>query len=223
MQLKLQNFVYKNGKYIKIAVLVTTVLGFSVGIFLILSYVLIFPNKQYILDRQNDTFIHDKRIPVGLVLGAGITKSGKPFRELQARLDMAADELAKGNIDQLILSGDNRFSGYNEPDAMKKYLVDTRHVPEAVLHPDYAGRSTYESCERAAKVFSQNKIIIISAQSHLPRAIYLCRHFGIEAFGIASGVEANNSRRRELVARAKAVFNVYILGERTVLGPTIRL
>lgn len=160
---------------------------------------------------------------IGMVLGAGITKEGKPYDELKARLDIAASAINNGTVEKLILSGDNRFENYNEPSAMKHYLIEKRSIPAAKLVEDFAGRSTYESCERAAKVFSVKKLIIFSAGSHLPRAIYLCRHFNIEAYGIASGTEANNSRRRELLARVKAVYNTHVLGEDTVLGNPIPL
>ncbi len=164
-----------------------------------------------------------KHAAVGLVLGAGVNSQGKPYRELQARLDVAAEALHSGRVDSLILSGDNRFEYYNEPDAMVKYLAEVKNVPANKLHADYAGRSTYESCERASKIFGLQETIIFSAGSHLPRAIFICRHFGIESYGISSEVEANNSTRRELLARVKAMFNVYINGENTILGDGIRI
>ncbi len=173
---------------------------------------------KYILRPEDN-----RHVAVGLVLGAGITKSGKPFRELQARLDAAAAALNDGHVDKLILSGDNRFKDYSEPDAMINYLVQTKGIAASKLQADYAGRSTYESCERAAKIFGLKETIIYSAGSHLPRAIYLCRHFGITSYGVSSGVEADNSGRHELLARVKAVFNIYIIGERTVLGHSINL
>lgn len=182
------------------------------------SYVLISANSKFILSKEK---ISEQNITTGLILGAGVAKNGKPYKELQARLDSAADNLSKGSVKKLILSGDNRVKKYNEPAAMQKYLIEQRHVAQDKLVMDYAGRSTYESCERAAKVFGQKKLIIFSAESHLPRAIYLCRHFGIESFGVPSGIEANNSTRREILARTKAIINVYFHGEKTVLGPPI--
>ena len=104
---------------------------------------------------------------------------------------------------------------------MAAYLQQTWHIPADKIQPDYAGRSTYESCERAAKIFGLKQTIIYSAGTHLPRAIYLCRHFGVEAYGVSSTVEANNANRREIMARVKAYYNIYIFGERTVLGPKI--
>jgi vancomycin permeability regulator SanA len=169
--------------------------------------------KKYILTSTANT-----HVSVGIVLGSGITKDGRPFKELLARLDVAAQALNDGRVDKLILSGDNRFKNYDEPKAMRDYLISSKHISSDKLQPDYAGRSTYESCERAVKVFDVKEAIIFSAGSHLPRAIFLCRHFGIRSFGISSGVEANNSGRRELMARVKAVYNAYIKGEDTLLG-----
>lgn len=182
---------------------------------------LITPNGRYILAKSSD--IPVTQADVGLVLGAGVASNGKPYKELQARLDSAADALAKGYVKKLILSGDNRFEHYNEPAAMKNYMIQQKHISEKKIFLDYAGRSTYESCERASKIFGQHKLIIFSAHSHLPRAIYLCRHFGVESYGVSSGLEANNSTRREILARVKAVYNIKIKGEHTVLGEKVNL
>lgn len=155
------------------------------------------------------------------MLGALVWDDGKPAPNLQSRLDVAADALQSGYIDKLIVSGDNRFVDYNEPSAMKRYLVQERGIDPSKIQPDFAGRSTYESCERLAKVFQVKRTIIFSAKSHLPRAIYLCRHFGVEAYGVASTLEANNTGRREPLAAVKATYNIYIRGENTILGEPI--
>ena len=182
------------------------------------AYFVIKPYDQYILN--NDT---NKQARVGIVLGAGVGPDHKPYKELLARLDIAADALEKGTVDRLIVSGDNRFKNYNEPDAMREYLVNERHIDVKKIQPDYAGRSTYESCERAAKVFNLKETIIFSAESHLSRAIFLCRHFGVEAYGVGTNVEANNHVRREALARVKALYNTYLRGESTVLGDPIQI
>lgn len=185
---------------------------------IVTCYSVVSPSKKFVTSQQNA-----EQTEVGIVLGSGITKTGKPYDELKARLDSAADALNKGTVAKLILSGDNRFPNYDEPTAMKQYLIENRAIPGEKLISDYAGRSTFESCERAAKIFNVRKLIIFSAGSHLPRAIYICRHFNIEAYGIASGVEANNNTRRELLARVKAVYNTHFIGERTVLGEPVPL
>lgn len=79
----------------------------------LLAYILIEPYKKDIVSIQNVQHQH-----VGLVLGAGVTKDGKPYKELQARLDVAAQAVAAGKVDKLLLSGDNRYRNYDEPTAM---------------------------------------------------------------------------------------------------------
>lgn len=195
----------------------------AVGLLVLVCWLLIRPSGQFILNKNDTANVQNKDLRVGLVLGAGVNNQGKPYKELQARLDVAAEALQKKEVQKLLLSGDNRFQNYDEPTAMYDYLVQKKHVVPSKLQRDFAGRSTYESCERANKVFGQNRLLIISASSHLPRAIYLCRHMGVEAYGISSDVEANNSFRRELLARVKAVCNLNIHGEKTVLGPPVKL
>jgi vancomycin permeability regulator SanA len=187
---------------------------------MVAAYVVIRPSAAYIVPADK---LGAKHMDVGIVLGAGITKDGKPFKELQSRLDNAARALQRGDVQRLILSGDNQFSYYDEPTAMKHYLMEHYNIADTVLQPDFAGRSTYESCQRAVQVFGQKRVVIFSAGSHLPRAIYLCRAFGIEAYGVASHAEANNAFRREAMARVKALYNVYIHGEPTILGPALQV
>lgn len=205
-------------KTLVIGICALTFMIFAIISAILYSYFAIEPYTKFVVSPQAAR--HTK---VGIVLGAGVAQNGKPYKELQARLDTAADALESGTVDKLILSGDNRFKNYDEPTAMFNYLVKNRKVSAKQLQRDFAGRSTYESCERAAVIFQIKQTIIFSANSHLPRAIYLCRHFGIEAYGISSGVEANNSTRRELLARVKAIYNAKLIGEPTVLGDRIAL
>ena len=178
------------------------------------------PSGKYVMDYST---VKQRNVRVGLVLGGGVDILGRPHKELRGRLDVAAEALRRGVVQKLILSGDNRFENYNEPVAMYDYLVDEQHIDGNKLEPDFAGRSTYESCERAKKIFSQDRLVLISARSHLPRAIFLCRKMGIEAYGLPTEVESNNNFRRELLARVKAIINIYIVGERTVLGDKIKI
>jgi vancomycin permeability regulator SanA len=210
-----RSFVTTHRKWLLIscaAALVTVVLLIA------FCYRLITPYERYILPANSP-----QQTRVGLVLGAGVRPDGKPYKELRSRLDTAATALQRGQVDVLLVSGDNRIERYDEPTAMRRYLTEVRGVPADKIVTDFAGRSTYESCERASKVFDLKEVTLISARSHLSRAIYLCRHFGIEAYGLASPVEANNSWRREMLARVKAVLNVYVRGEPTVLGDRIRI
>ena len=154
---------------IKILIVLAVPVLFVVSV-LVMSHLIIEKQKKFIVTEQTAP-----RTPVGIVLGAGVTADGKPYNELRARLDTAADALQAGVVGKLVLSGDNRFSNYDEPSAMYNYLVETKHISPDKLVRDFAGRSTFESCERAAKIFEIKSTILFSAESHLPRAIYLDR------------------------------------------------
>ena len=167
-----------------------------------------------------------KTIKIGIVFGGGIHNK-EPLPLLRDRLMTAKNLLQNGTIEKLVLSGDNRFLDYNEPQVMYEFLVDQGVDPQK-LQVDYGGRSTYETCERAVKVFNVHEAILISESTHLPRAIYLCEHFGIKAYGAISDGESSSGlkigqRWREILARNKAVFNVYFIGEKTILGDPIQL
>jgi SanA protein len=162
---------------------------------------------------------------VGIVFGGGVAES-EPLPLVRERLNTAKLLLDMGVIDTLLLSGDNRSLDYNEPAVMQAYLVNTLGVDPIKLQPDFAGRSTYETCERASKVFRIDTALLISESTHLPRAIYLCEHFGVTSYGIksdgdpSSGLQAGQ-RWREVMARNKAVLNIHVYGEKTVLGDPI--
>ena len=181
----------------------------------------VFNDQQSLKSAVNNTK------PVAIVLGGGI-ENGKPKPLLKDRLRTAAKLLRNGTASKLIVSGDNRFVHYNEPQAMKNYLVREEKIDAKFIQLDNAGRSTYESCERAKKIFGLNRVVLVSESTHLPRAVYLCRSFGIESYGYSSnGVAAKGLRVsqniREVMARTKAILNIYVIDENTVLGPPIKI
>jgi vancomycin permeability regulator SanA len=189
-------------------------------IFLLLAaipYLLVAKNTQYVI--KNEDARSQPHVKTGIVLGSLITKDGRPYYQLESRLNVAAEAVKQGRVDQLILSG-NKRPGYDEPAAMQRYLTQNKNIEPSKLYTDNAGHSTYETCERAAKVFNVRRAVLFSAESHLPRAIYLCRHFGIDTIGVAGKIQTSDNGSRELLARTKAVFNVYTYGEQTDLKPT---
>ncbi len=167
-----------------------------------------------------------KNIAVAIVFGGGVSPAGQPLPLLKLRLNTAAKLLHDGYVHKILLSGDNRYVDYNEPQAMLNYLVATG-IDVNKLQMDSAGRTTFETCERAKKVFGIHKALLVSESTHLTRAVFLCRQFNIEAYGISSDTGDNRQgpqigqRFREVLASSKAVFNAYVIGEKTILGPQI--
>lgn len=157
---------------------------------------------------------------VTLILGASL-KAGKPNTSLEDRLLTGIDVYTAKKTKKLLVSGDNRSADYNEPMAMKLFLME-RGIPEKDIVVDYAGRRTYDSCYRAKEIFDLKDLIIVTQGYHLPRALYLCNKLGIEAIGV------NADRReyqgmiqrqlREIGASFLAWFNVRGFVREPVLG-----
>lgn len=121
--------------------------------------------------------------PVALVLGAKVFPDGTPSPFLTARLDLAKRLYDAGRVEVIIVSGDNNAPEYDEPAAMRDYLINTG-VPESKLIIDAEGFDTYESCVRARHVFNVSRLIIVTQSYHLPRAVGTCRALGIDAMGV---------------------------------------
>ena len=83
---------------------------------------------------------------VAIVFGAGLIADGTaPSDMLLDRLAVAARAYHSGRAGSILVSGDNRFESYSEPDVMRQVLVDSFGVAEGDIHVDYAGRRTYGS------------------------------------------------------------------------------
>ncbi|MBI4599348.1 YdcF family protein [Candidatus Uhrbacteria bacterium] len=157
---------------------------------------------------------------VALVLGASV-KSRKPNSVLQERLDAALKLYRAGTIKKLLLSGDNRTVEYNEPQAMKEYLME-KGIPERDLVLDHAGRRTYDSCYRAKEIFQLDSALIVTQGFHLPRALYLCNRLGMNAVGVAAdtGHPARwfGSSIREIPATIQAWIDITFRKPTPLLG-----
>src|SRR5512137_2234331 len=151
--------------------------------------------------------------PVALVLGAGLWKDGTPTPALHDRVATAVDLYKAGKVRKLLMSGDNRFVNYNEPEAMRKLAVQLG-APNDDIVLDYAGRRTYDSCYRAKEIFRVEQVVIVTQRFHLGRSIYLCDAMGVESVGLVADRRAYATYRwwemRELLATAAAWWDVHI-------------
>lgn len=152
---------------------------------------------------------------VGLVLGCTKKLRGgwsNPF--FTTRIRAAAELFRAGKASALIVSGDNHHEGYDEPTDMKEALIEAG-VPESKITCDYAGFRTLDSVVRAKKVFSQERITIVSQPFHNERAVYLARCNGIDAIALnAEDVKFEWALKiyiREAFARVKGVLDVNVL------------
>ena len=138
---------------------------------------------RYAKDRLYDTVSDVPHCHTALVLGAPpVSKSGTPNPFFLYRMDAAAKLYEAGKIDRILVSGDNMKRGYDEPEAMKKALVE-RGVPEDIIFKDDAGFRTFDSVVRAKEVFGQSEFIVVSQKFHNERAVFIAGKKGIKAVG----------------------------------------
>ncbi len=162
--------------------------------------------------------------PVAIVFGAGLYRDGTPMPVLADRVATAVDLYKAGKVRKLLLTGDNRFPDYNEPDAMRRYALSLG-VPEADLVSDFAGRRTYDSCYRARYIFRVKNAILVSQEFHLPRAVYLCDQLGIISVGVAADRQSFRTSSlvqwnlREWAACFFAILETQVTHPQPVLGP----
>ncbi|HSY18664.1 MAG TPA: ElyC/SanA/YdcF family protein [Candidatus Acidoferrales bacterium] len=128
------------------------------------------------------------------------------------RTDAAARIYQAEKVTALLISGSKNNRGFNEVLEMKNRIV-TNGVPESALQLDFEGSRTWESVRRARDVYHLQKIIVVTDAFHAPRALFLCRHFGIEAVAycpgkVPFGYWSVRYQVKEYFARLIAVFDI---------------
>ena len=90
---------------------------------------------------------------------------------------------------------------------------------------DHAGFSTYETMYRAKEIFGADKIIVVTQEYHLYRALYIADKLGIEAFGVSSDYTTYSGQTkrelREILARNKDFLTSIFKPKPTYLGEVI--
>jgi SanA protein len=150
---------------------------------------------------------------VAIVFGAGVKRDGTPSDALRDRLVTAEDLYKDGKVEKILVSGDNRFVDYNEPDAMREFLLD-QGIPGDDIVADYAGRRTFDTCIRAKTIFQVDEAILVTQGYHLARALWTCNHFDVASHGI-SATHRNYffdefNKRREVLAIYRMFIDLYL-------------
>lgn len=159
-----------------------------------------------------------------IVLGASVLDSETPSLMLEDRLKKGIELYYATSVPKLLMSGDHGGMYYDEVNVMKNYAIK-EGVPSSDIFMDHAGFSTYESMYRAKEIFGAKKVIIVTQEYHLTRAIYIAEALGLEAYGVpAEDIRYNGQTGRdirEFLAIAKDFFAVIVKPEPTVMGGTI--
>ena len=209
----LKNKIFKK---IIIAILCICLLG-GIAVVGINAYMISYANK-YILTEED---LKSEDFDCIMVLGAGLW-DGEPSPMLQERLDFGLIAYETGCSGKLLMSGDHGRKEYDEVNKMKEVAVQNG-VPADNVFMDHAGFSTYESMYRARDVFQVEKMVIVTQEYHLYRAVYNARKLGIDAYGFAADrlEYPIYNDVREALARLKDFFYCIVEPEPTYLGEVI--
>lgn len=184
-----------------------------------IDYYVVKSTEKYILTPENAGEGYD----CILVLGCGV-HGDTPSHMLEDRLLQGIELYEYGASEKMLMSGDHGKENYDEVNVMKDFAVE-RGVSAENIFMDHAGFSTYESMYRAKEIFTAEKILIVTQDYHLHRAIYDARAMGMEAYGVASNPRTYAGQLyrdiREILARNKDFLYCIIKPEPTYLGDEI--
>lgn len=159
-----------------------------------------------------------------IVLGAGVRSDGSPSPMLTDRLKTGIELYEKGVSDRLLMSGDHTKKGYDEVNIMKSYAID-KGIPSEHVFMDHAGISTYDSIYRAKEIFQAERIVIVTQEYHLYRALYIAEKLGLEAYGVSADVRVYAGQElreiREKAARVKDFFKATLKPSSKIGGEAI--
>lgn len=161
-----------------------------------------------------------------IILGAGVRNDGSPSHMLEDRLLVGIELYKNGVCNTLLMSGDHGREGYDEVNTMKNFAVSDG-VESDRIFMDHAGFSTYDSLYRARDIFGAKKVIIVTQEYHLYRALAIADSLGLEAVGVPADLRTYSGQLsrdvREVAARVKDFFYIIFKPEPTYLGDPISL
>lgn len=128
-----------------------------------------------------------------VVPGASVHRDGTPSAVLADRLESAAKAAAVWHDSRLFLSGTAIPGGYSEPEAMRRWLLD-RGVAADRIVLDRNGTDTRSTIVNLGA--PTGRIVFVSQEWHLPRALWTARDEGWTAAGLVAPSERDDFRFR---------------------------
>lgn len=123
-----------------------------------------------------------------LVLGAQVKPDGTPSLQLQWRLEKAAETYRQKKVPVVVCGG----QGGNEPAPEAVVMRDVLNglgVDEDMILMDTTSASTHSNIKNAMQLLggrNVTKVMIITSDYHLPRAIAIAEDNGLTAYGIGA-------------------------------------
>ena len=155
-----------------------------------------------------------------MILGASVLRNKTMSDMLKDRADTAIEVYKASKAENILISGDGQAKNYNEVVVVNNYLLE-QGIPKEKILLDYYGFDTYDSLYRARDIFGIKNLIISTQNFHLPRALFIAKSLGIQAYGITAdrhkykNMELNIGR--ELLATVKAYVDVFYSAKPAIL------
>ena len=144
-----------------------------------------------------------------LVFGCRVYADGTPSPMLRDRVQTAVSVWETGVSPTILMSGDSHGDYYDEVGTMEEVAV-AAGVPEEAILTDAWGLSTYDSLSRLSEIWKGKRVIIVTQEYHLYRALYIAEKLGMEAYGVSADLRPYVGQIkydvREIFARCKDVY-----------------
>jgi SanA protein len=159
---------------------------------------------------------------VAVIPGAALRDDGTPSPIFLDRVDAAIALYKNAKVSKILVSGDNSTVSHNEVNPVRTYLL-SKGVPDQDIFLDHAGFDTYSTMYRARSIFGITSMLITTQSFHLPRAVFIARALGINAYGVNAdnGNSLFRNYIREVLANEKAVFDLVFHVQPKYLGEQI--
>jgi SanA protein len=199
---------------------------YFIGLSLISVFIFIFLSNLVIYTTTRSYVYNDltkaPKAEAALIPGAAIFSDGSLSAIFLDRVDMAIKLYQAKKVSKILISGDNGTVNHNEVNPVRLYLL-SKGIPDQDIFMDHAGFDTYSTMYRARDVFGVNSVLITTQSFHLPRAIFIARRLGIEAYGVNADVGHILPRNyiREIFADEKAVLDLILKRQPKYLGDQI--
>ena len=202
----------------RLSLFVVLGLGFLIIFILATNMVIYLGTRPYIYNNATDV----PNAEVALIPGAAIFPDGALSSIFMDRVDMAIKLYEAKKVSKILVSGDNSTDSHNEVNPVRLYLM-SKGVPDRDIFLDHAGFDTYSTMYRARDIFGVSSVLITTQSFHLPRAVFIARQVGINAYGVNADVGHILFRNyvRETLADEKAFLDLILHRKPKYLGEKI--
>ena len=207
----------------KILFIILSIILFLSLLTLFINLYMINSTKKQILDINSIDKIDN--VDAIIILGCRVN-GDSPSLMLTKRLEKGIEVYNKLHT-KVILTGDHSTDGYDEVNVMRNYLISS-DIESKDIFLDHAGINTYDSIYRAKYIFEAKKVVIVTQEYHMYRALYLANKLDLEAVGIVAddipqkGIMLKNEIR-EIFSRDKNFFKGLFKPKSKYLGEIIPL